>query len=63
MLAKVFTSAVVGLDVFEDARIPYAFLPFAVRSVVVQVAKLADKSTFPDAGPPDDRNAHTLRIV
>ena len=47
------------LDVLQHARIPHAFFPLAVGSVVVEVAELADERTLPDARAPDNRHAHS----
>src|SRR5829696_7690122 len=47
-----------GLDVLQNARVPYAFLALAVGPVMIQVAELADERAFPDSGAADDRNPH-----
>ena len=46
------------LDVLEHAGIPHALLAFTVGAVVIEVAQLPDERALPDAGAPDDRNAH-----
>ena len=47
-----------GVDVLEDARIPDAFLALAVRSVVVEIAELAEQRALADARAADNRDAH-----
>ena len=51
------------VDVFEDAGVPHALLPLAVRPVVIQVAKLADERALPDSGAADDCDAHAAASV
>ena len=46
------------LDVGEHARVPDAFLPLAVGSVVVEVAELAEERALADPGAPDDCDSH-----
>src|SRR3954468_16358860 len=52
-----------GLDVLEHARIPDTLLPFAVGSVVIEVAKLADQRALADSRAANDRHAHLTRSV
>ena len=47
-----------GVDVFEHARIPHAFLALAVRSVVIEVAELPQQRALADAWSADDRDSH-----
>jgi hypothetical protein len=50
------------LDVLEHPRIPDALLPFAVGSVVIQIAELPDERALADARPAHDCDAHNKRM-
>ena len=47
-----------GGDVFENSGVPDSLLAFAVRSVVIEVCKLADERAFTNARSADNGHAH-----
>ena len=49
-------------DVFEDPRIPDAFLALPIGSVVIEVSELPDERALADAWSADDRDAHRVNV-